>query len=54
MGQGHRPELWGGTQDVNEASAIAGGYSGAIRDANQIGMPVMAELAIEIFSRRNQ
>lgn len=54
MGQGHRPELWGGTQDVNEPSAISRGHSGSIGDANQIRMPVVAEPAIEVFSRRDQ
>ena len=36
MGQGEGPEFWCGTQDVDEAPAVAGRHFGSIRDPDKI------------------
>lgn len=54
VGECHRPELWGGAEDVDEAVAVARADLGAVGDADEIVVPVVAKAAVEVLSRGDE
>lgn len=48
MWQGEGPELGGGAQEVDEAAAGLGGDLGAVGDAEEVVLPEVAELGVEV------
>ena len=50
MGQSKGPEFWRGTEEVEEALAIARANLGTVGDANEVRVSVHAVLGIEFFS----
>jgi hypothetical protein len=49
MWKGHGPELWGGTQDVDETAAVTGGNFGTVRETDEVVVAVRTEFAVEQF-----
>lgn len=50
MRESHCPELWGGPEEVYEASSIARTYLGAIGNANEVRVGIDAKLAVELVA----
>jgi hypothetical protein len=50
MREGHGPELWGRTQDVDETASVTGGNFRTIRETNKVVVAIRTKFAVEEFT----